>query len=325
MRTRLTDVLGIEHPVMLAGMAGVASADLVVAVCEAGGFGCLGAATMTTGQMVEEIRAIRARTGRPFGVDLLTAMPGDLTGQVEQVIAGGAGVFVAGLGIPGAVIDLCHRHGVLVVNMCGKVTHARRAVDAGCDLVVAQGTEAGGHTGRVATLALVPAVVDAVGGAVPVVAAGGIVDGRGLAAALCLGADGVWVGTRFIVTPEARAVQGHKEALLRAAEDATTITRGYTGKTLRVLANAYTAWWEEHPDELEPFPAQVIRSTNDGAFHLGRDAATPGIDPDRECYPAGQGTGSIGVLVPAGEIVQTMVAEAEAVLGRLSQELPASA
>jgi enoyl-[acyl-carrier protein] reductase II len=325
MRTRLTDVLGIEHPVMLAGMAGVASADLVVAVCEAGGFGCLGAATMTTGQMVEEIRAIRARTGRPFGVDLLTAMPGDLTGQVEQIIAEGARVFVAGLGIPGAVIDLCHRHGVLVLNMCGKVTHARRAVDAGCDLVVAQGTEAGGHTGRVATLALVPAVADAVGGAVPVVAAGGIVDGRGLAAALCLGADGVWVGTRFIATPEARSVQGHKEALLLAAEDATTITRGYTGKTLRVLANAYTAWWEEHPDELEPFPAQVIRSTNDGAFHLGGDAATPGIDPDRECYPAGQGTGAIGALVPAGEIVQTMVAEAEAVLGRLSQELPASA
>jgi enoyl-[acyl-carrier protein] reductase II len=325
MRTRLTEVLGVEHPVMLAGMAGVASADLVVAVCEAGGFGCLGAATMTAGQMVEEIRAIRARTGRPFGVDLLTAMPGDLSGQVEQIIAEGARVFVAGLGIPGAVIDLCHRHGVLVVNMCGKVTHARRAVDAGCDLVVAQGTEAGGHTGRVATLALVPAVVDAVGGAVPVVAAGGIVDGRGLAAALCLGADGVWVGTRFIATPEARTVQGHKEALLRAAEDATTITRGYTGKTMRVLANAYTAWWEEHPDELEPFPAQVGRSMNDGAFHLGGDEATPGVDAGRECYPAGQGIGAISALVPAGDIVRTMVAEAEAVLGRLSQELPAPA
>jgi enoyl-[acyl-carrier protein] reductase II len=322
-RTRLTEVLGIEHPVMLAGMAGVASADLVVAVCEAGGFGCLGAATMTTGQMVEEIRAIRAGTDRPFGVDLLTAMPGDLSGQVEQIIAEGARVFVAGLGIPGAVIDLCHRHGVLVVNMCGKVAHARRAVDAGCDLVVAQGTEAGGHTGRVATLALVPAVVDAVGGSVA--AAGGIVDGRGLAAALCLGADGVWVGTRFIATPEARTVQGHKEALLRAAEDATTITRGYTGKTMRVVANAYTAWWEAHPDELEPFPAQVGRSRNDGAFHLGGDEATPGIDPGRECYPAGQGIGAISALVPAGDIVQTMVAQAEAVLGRLSQQLPASA
>ncbi len=325
MRTRLTEVLGIEHPVMLAGMGGVATADLVTAVCEAGGFGCLGAATMTTDQMVQEIRAVRARTGRPFGVDLLTAMPGDLTGQVEQVIAGGATVFVAGLGIPGAVVDLCHRHGVLVVNMCGKVAHARRAVDAGCDLVVAQGTEAGGHTGRVATLALVPAVVDAVGEAVPVVAAGGIVDGRGLAAALCLGADGVWVGTRFVATPEARTVRGYKEALLLAAEDATTVTRAYTGKTMRAFANAYTAWWDEHTDELEPFPAQIVRAMNDGAFHLGGDGATPGIDPDRECYPGGQGAGTIRVLVPAGEVVRTMVGEAETVLRRLGQELPAPA
>ena len=325
MRTRLTDVLGIEHPVMLAGMAGVATADLVVAVCEAGGFGCLGAATMTTDQMVQEIRAIKARTGRPFGVDLLTAMPGDLAGQVGQVIAEGARVFVAGLGIPGAVVDMCHRHGVLVASMCGKVTHARRAVDAGCDLVVAQGTEAGGHTGRVATLALVPAVIDAVGDIVPVVAAGGIVDGRGLAAALCLGADGVWVGTRFVATPEAQTVRGYKEALIHAAEDATTVTRAYSGKTMRVLANAYTAWWDEHPDELEPFPAQVVRSMNDGAFHLGGDEATAGVGPDRECYTAGQGAGTISAVVPAGDIVRTMVAEAEAVLRRLGRQLPAPA
>ena len=325
MRTRLTDVLGIEHPVMLAGMAGVATADLVVAVCEAGGFGCLGAATMTTDQVVQEIRAIKARTGRPFGVDLLTAMPGDLAGQVGQVIAEGARVFVAGLGIPGAVVDMCHRHGVLVASMCGKVTHARRAVDAGCDLVVAQGTEAGGHTGRVATLALVPAVIDAVGDIVPVVAAGGIVDGRGLAAALCLGADGVWVGTRFVATPEAQTVRGYKEALIHAAEDATTVTRAYSGKTMRVLANAYTAWWDEHPDELEPFPAQVVRSMNDGAFHLGGDEATAGVDPDRECYPGGQGAGTISAVVPAGDIVRTMVAEAEAVLRRLGRQLPAPA
>ena len=156
----------------------------------------------------------------------------------------------------------------------------------------------------------------------PVVAAGGIVDGRGLAAALCLGADGVWSGRALSPRPKRGRSRATRKRSCSAAEDATTITRGYTGKTLRVLANAYTAWWEEHPHELEPFPAQVIRSTNDGAFHLGGDAATPGIDPDRECYPAGQGTGAIGALVPAGEIVQTMVAEAEAVLGRLSQELP---
>lgn len=324
MHTRLTELLGVEHPVMLAGMAGVACADLVTAVSEAGGFGCLGAATMTPDEMVQEIRTIRARTTQPFGVDLLTAMPGDLVGQVERLIAEGATVFVAGLGVPSAVVELCHRHGVLVVNMCGKVAHARRAVDAGCDLVVAQGTEAGGHTGRVATLALVPAVVDAIGDTVPVVAAGGIVDGRGLAAALCLGADGVWVGTRFIATPEARAVRGYKEALIRAAEDDTVVTRAYTGKTMRVLANTYTAWWEEHPDELQPFPNQIIRSMNDGAFHLGGDRETPGVDADRECYPGGQGVAIVSALVPAGEVVRTMVSEAEDVLRRLGQAVPAA-
>ena len=147
MKTRLTDVLGIDHPVMLAGMGGVSYAPLVTAVSEAGGFGCLGASTMSLEQMVSEIAAVRGATDKPFGVDLLTAMPGDLVGQVEQIIEGGASVFVAGLGVPAEVVELCHRHKVLVVNMCGKVDHARRALDAGCDVVVAQGTEAGGHTG----------------------------------------------------------------------------------------------------------------------------------------------------------------------------------
>jgi hypothetical protein len=147
-------------------------------------------------------------------------------------------------------------------------------------------------------------------------AAGGIVDGRGLAAALSLGADGIWVGTRFIATPEAQAVAGYKDALVRTAEDGTVISRGYTGKTCRVVANSYTRYWEEHPDELQPFPAQFIRSMNDGANHLGADAETPGIDPDREFWPAGQGTGAIHEIVPAGELVTRFVAEAEAVLDR---------
>src|SRR3990170_4311683 len=150
MRTRLTDVLQVEHPVMLAGMGGVSYHRLVAAVSEAGGFGCLGASTMTPDQMVGEIEAVKRLTSKPFGV------------------------------------DLCHDHNVLVVNMCGKVRHALHAVDAGCDIVVAQGTEAGGHTGQIATLPLVPQIVDAVGDRVPVVAAGGIFDGRGLAGAPAL-------------------------------------------------------------------------------------------------------------------------------------------
>ena len=321
MRTRLTELLGIEHPVMLAGMGGVSYAPLVAAVSEAGGFGCLGASTMSAAQMVAEMAAVREATGRPFGVDLLTAMPGDLAGQVEMVIEGGASVFVAGLGVPAAVVELCHRHGVLVVNMCGKVDHARRALDAGCDLVVAQGTEAGGHTGQVATMPLVPLVVDAVGAEIPVVAAGGIFDGRGLAAALALGADGVWVGTRFIATPEARGLPGYKDRLLVTAEDGTTISRAFSGKTMRVLRNANTEHYAEHPEELKAFPEQLWQSLSDGTFHLGGGEDTPGVDPEREGYPAGQGVGGIDELVPAGVLVARMVAEAEAALGGAARYL----
>jgi enoyl-[acyl-carrier protein] reductase II len=307
-------MLRIDHPVMLAGMGGVSYAPLVAAVSEAGGFGCLGASTMGAERMVREMEEVRSLTPKPFGVDLLTAMPGGLEEQVDRVVEHGAAVFVAGLGVPAAVIERCHEAGLLVVNMCGKVDHARRAVEAGCDLVVAQGTEAGGHTGQVATMPLVPQIVDAVGSTVPVVAAGGIFDGRGLAAALALGADGVWLGTRFIATPEARAVRGYKEALVAGREDGTTVSRAYSGKTMRVVRNDYTAWFDAHPDELQPFPAQLGRSMGDGAFHLGLDGDVEGVDPSRECFPAGQGMGGIEALVPAGELVRRIVAEAEAAL-----------
>jgi len=318
MQTRLTEILDIEHPVMLAGMGGVSYQRLVSAVSAAGGFGCLGASAMGYDVMVEEIAAVRAATDKPFGVDLLTAAPGDLARSVEAIAAGGGTTFVAGLGVPRDVIDLCHDKGLLVINMCGKVRHAIAAVEAGCDIVVAQGTEAGGHTGQVATLALVPQVVDAVGDRVPVVAAGGISDGRGLAAALGLGADGVWVGTRFIATPEARSVTGYKEKLLALAEDETVVTRAYTGKTCRVIRNDYTNEFDAAGGVAEPFPGQYVRSLKDGANHLGGDERTEGVDPDREFMPAGQGAGMIAELVPAAEIVTSMVAEAEAVIDRLA-------
>lgn len=315
MRTRLTRLLGIEHPVMAAGMGGVSYARLVAAVSAAGGFGCLGAAPLSRDGMVAEMRAVRAITDRPFGVDLLTAMTADLAGMVEVAAGVGMSLFVAGLGIPTAVIDLCHDRGVLVGSMCGKVAHAVAAVDAGCDLVIAQGTEAGGHTGTVATMPLVPAVVDAVGGRVPVVAAGGITDGRGLAAALALGADGVWMGTRFVATPEAHTVRGFKEAVLAAAEDATVVTRSYSGKPMRALRNRWTDHHEAHPEEVEAFPAQALRSIQARVMHLGLDEHAD-VDPERECYPTGQAAGALTELVPAGELVGRIVAEAEAALRR---------
>jgi enoyl-[acyl-carrier protein] reductase II len=317
MRTRLTEMLGIEHPVMLAGMGGVSYSALVTAVSAAGGFGTLGAGTMSNAAMEAEISAVRKATDKPFGVDLLTAMPGGMSEQVQIIIDGGASAFVAALGVPVEVIEQCHRHNVVVVNMCGKVEHAVRAVEAGCDMVVAQGTEAGGHTGTVASFPLIPQIVDAVGDKVPVVAAGGIFDGRGLAAALALGADGIWVGTRFIATPEARGVLGYKEKLLGSREDQTTVSRAYSGKTMRVLRNGYTDHFDAHPDELKKFPEQLGVSYGAGTMHLGGDSFTDGVDVEKECYPAGQGVGAISELVPAAELVQRFVDEAEAVLDRL--------
>ncbi len=303
---------------MLAGMGGVSYHRLVAAVSEAGGFGCLGASAMTQDEMVEEIRAVRQLTDKPFGVDLLTALPEQMMANIDHVIREGAQVFVAGLGVPRDAVKLCHDNNVLVVNMCGKVRHAIAAVEAGCDLVVAQGTEAGGHSGTVATMPLVPQIVDAVGDRVPVVAAGGIYDGRGLAASLALGADGVWIGTRFIATPEARATPGYKEALVDTAEDGTVVSRAFTGKTLRAVRNKTTQYYEEHPEQLRPFPDQMFQALEEGTLHLSGGDEAAGVDPERECYPAGQGTGAIHRLVPAGELVRRFVAEAEAALEGIS-------
>src|ERR1019366_6014191 len=311
MRTRLTNLLQIEHPVMLAGMGGVSYHRLVAAVSEAGGFGTLGAGTMSPDQLRDEIRATKTLTSKPFGVDLLTALPAQKLESVDAMIEENVPVFVAALGVPRDVVERCHQHNMIVVNMCGKVRPALAAVEAGCDLVVAQGTEAGGHTGTVATMPLVPQAVDAVSDRGPVVAAGGIFCGRSHAASLPLGADGAWIGTRFIATPEARSVPGYKEALVHTAEDGTVVSRAFTGKTLRAVRNRTTQHYEEHPEELKPFPEQIFVSTQGGFMHLplGDDAA--GVDSERECYPPGQGTGAIHELVPAGALVHRFVTEAE--------------
>jgi len=153
-----------------------------------------------------------------------------------------------------------------------------------------------------------------------VVAAGGIFDGRGLAASLALGAVGVWLGTRFIATPEARGVRGYKDRLLATAEDGTVISRAYSGKTMRVLRNSWTNEWETSGRETQRFPYQAVAAMQEGVFHLGGDESTDGVDPERECYPAGQGVGGIDSLEPAGDIVRRVVQEAEAVLAALAPE-----
>lgn len=318
MRTRITDLFEIEHPVMLAGMGGVSYHELVAAVSESGGIGTFGASTMRDGELADEITALKTLTSKPFGVDLLTALPQHLEQGIRDVINGGARIFVAGLGVPRDAIDLLHSHNILVGSMCGKVHHAVSAVASGCDFVVAQGTEAGGHTGLVATMALVPQVVDAVSARVPVVAAGGLFDGRGLAASLALGADAIWVGTRFIATPEARAVNGYKEALVASREDDTVISRSYTGKPCRVVRNEWTNHYEQNPQDIKTFPHQAIASAQANVNHLGYPSGTK-VDTSREFYPAGQGAGAVSSLIPAGDLVRDIVAQAEKILSQLGK------
>lgn len=312
LRTPLCDLLGVAHPVMLAGMGGVSYAEVCAAVSEGGGFGSLGMAGTSPAFIEAQMRRVRALTSRPFGVDLLAAQPESLTAAVDIIIANGARAFIAGLGVPYPIVRQLKDAGMLVLAMVGKVEHARKAEQAGCDAVIAQGTEGGGHTGSVASLALWPQVVDAV--KIPVVAAGGLFDGRGLAAALALGCQGVWMGTRFIASTEAHASSIYKDAIVGMSEADTVISRGFTGKTLRAIRNRTTDEWAGR--DAKPFPLQAMESVQ--LNRLGPIAGiVDDIDPETQCLAAGQGGGGVHQILPSAEIVRRTVTEAETVLRRI--------
>lgn len=314
LRTPICEMFEIEHPVFLAGMGRVAYADLCAAVSEAGGYGTLGMAGATPEQIRDEMRAVRRLTDKPFGVDLLAALPESVMAAIDVIIEEGASSFIAGLGVPGPVIARCHDAGLKVMVVCGKVKHAVAAEAAGCDAVVAQGTEAGGHTGQVAGISLIPQTVDAVD--IPVLAAGSIVDGRGLAAALAFGAQGVWMGTRFIASEEANAAKEFKDRILAADGAGTQITRCYSGKPMRVISNRYVDERERDPSSMLPFPAQMAASMRSGLLGY---AGGEEVDLDRTCMPSGQGVGGIDEILPAAEIVRRVVEEAKRVIARLGE------
>ena len=308
LRTPLCERLGIEVPILLAGMGGVSMAPLVAAVSNAGGLGVMGAANLSPGGLRDEIRRTRELTAKPFAVDLLAPLPEMIEPYLPVLYDEGVTIFVAGLAVPEKYVAEMKRRRMLVMVMCGKVAHAVHAERAGADVVAAQGTEAGGHTGEIGTLALVPQVVDAV--KIPVVAAGGIVDGRGLVAALALGAQGAVMGTRFIATPEATAAVEYREALARAHQEDTVRTRCYTGKPLRTLKNPYVGECEAAPQAIKRFPEQLMVSVQRGVLAYWDEHA----DPARSCMPAGQGVGGFRDIRPAGEVLGAVVAQAEGVL-----------
>ncbi|TRW14230.1 NAD(P)H-dependent flavin oxidoreductase [Glacieibacterium frigidum] len=314
LRTPICDMLGVEHPILLAGMGGVSYAEVCAAVSEAGGFGSLGMAGVGPEGIRRQMRRVRELTDKPFGVDLLTAQPESLTASVDIIIEEGAKAFIAGLGVPVAIVDRLRAAGVVVMCMAGNVRHAVKAAEAGCDVVIAQGTEAGGHTGSVASVALWPQIVDAVD--VPVIAAGGLFDGRGLAAALAFGCQGVWMGTRFIASDEAHAAQEYKDAIVAMSESDTVISRAFTGKTLRAIANDTTREWEGK--EAKPFAMQVMESVQ--LNRLGPIAGiVENVNPATQCLAAGQGGGAITEILPCAEIVRRTMAEAETAVARLGR------
>jgi enoyl-[acyl-carrier protein] reductase II len=315
LRTPLCDMLDIEHPILLAGMGGVSYAELAAAVSNAGGYGVLGMAGTQPEFIREQMRKVRSLTDRPFGVDLLAASPESLTAAVEIIIEEGASSFIAGLGVPMPIMEKLKKAGLKVMVVCGAVKHAVKAEQAGCDAVICQGGEGGGHTGLVGTLPLIAQAVEAV--KIPVVGAGGLHDGRGLAASLALGAQGVWMGTRFIASEEAHAGDLYRQTILAAADEDTVRTRCYSGKPMRVQKNAYVADWESRPQDIQPFPIQAGISIRNNAMG-GIGGQIEGLDPDKSCFAMGQSAGGVRDVLPAGDIVRRIMAEAHASIAAMT-------
>jgi enoyl-[acyl-carrier protein] reductase II len=323
LRTPICDMLEIEHPILLAGMGGVSYAELAAAVSNAGGYGVLGMAGTSAKFIREQMQLTRKLTSRPFGVDLLAATPDALTAAVDVIIGEGASSFVAGLGVPMPIMEKLKKAGLKVMVVCGAVKHAVKAEQAGCDAVICQGGEGGGHTGLVGTMPLVAQAVEAV--KIPVIAAGGLYDGRGLAAALALGAQGVWMGTRFIAASESHAAQMYRDAITSATDEDTVRTRCYSGKPMRVKKNPYVDDWERRPQDIQQFPMQAMVSVQAGVMG-GIGGQMEGLDADKSCFAMGQSAGGVRAVKPAADIVADIMAEAHAAISRmaaLSQHSPA--
>lgn len=312
LHTRLCDLFGIPHPILNAPMAGTAGAALAAAVSEAGGLGIIGGSTGDAAWLRAEIRRVRELTDRPFGVGFISSRPG-LAELTAVAIAERVPVITHSFADPTPFVADVHAAGILIVCQVQTVAQARVAAAAGVDAIAAQGTEAGGHTGYSGTMPLVPAVVDVASG-IPVIAAGGIADGRGLAAAFMLGAEGVWLGSRFVASREAEGGTWVKERVVAASTDDTVLTRAYDLATQapfppgigdRVVRNRYTDAWHGRDEEVvarrEELRAELVRAAK------ARDGE---VAPTR----AGNAVGLIHAVQPAGEIVRQIIAEAERIL-----------
>ena len=327
--TPFTRLVGTDLPILQAPMGALVGPRLAAAVSEAGGLGMLNLTWHEDDEVVETIRELRALTARPFAVNLL--LPWTTEGRVRLVLDQGVRVISTFWGDPAPFVGPVHQAGALCMHTVGSADEARRVVEDGVDVVVAQGWEAGGHVwGSVASLVLIPAVVDAVA-PTPVVAAGGIADGRGLAAALVLGASAGWLGTRFLLTPEAFVHPTYQAALIGAAETSTIHAAlydiGWPDAPHRTLRNSTSAAWEAagSPTRDRPGEGDPITHWDDGTPIVRYQSASPvaGMPGDVEPLPmwAGQSVGLVHEVEPAAMVVARIASEAADALERASRQV----
>lgn len=305
MNTRITELLNIEYPVIQGGMAWVAEYHLAAAVSNAGGLGLIGAGAAPASFVKEQIEKCKELTDKPFGVNLMLMNPE--ADEIAKVIAeSGVKVVTTGAGSPEKYVAMWKEAGVKVIPVVASVALAKRMERCGADAVVAEGCESGGHIGETTTMCLVPQVADAV--SIPVIAAGGIGDGRGVAAAMMLGAEGVQVGTRFLVAEETQIHQNYKEKVLKARDIDTAVTGRSGGHPVRSLKNQMTKRYLAMEAEGAGFEA--LESLTVGSL---RKAVVDG-DAKEGTMMAGQIAGLIKKPQTCQEIVTELVSEAEAVL-----------
>lgn len=354
LRTPLCDLLNIEVPILQAGMGGVAFGPLAAAVSAAGGLGTIAAISPSPARVEQEIKLVRSITDKPLCVDIgfparapkdlsevkLEKVPGPLEELRKEVEALGVKVtpvddqamsiedakekleicfkhkvevIACALGTPKWAVDACHERGVKTISVVGKASHAKSAIRNGTDIVVVQGTEGGGHTGDVGLNLLLAEVLEFA--TVPVVAAGGIVNGAQIAGLLTAGAQGAWVGTRFIATPESSVGPNYKQSIIEAGYDQTIRSLLFDGLYVRQIKNRYTEVWEGHEDEMLPYPLQRK------AQGPVRFAAAEADLKDHQALPAGQGSSVIRDILPAGEVLNRLVEETVAQLSSLSSRV----
>lgn len=306
-QNELCDLLDIEYPIIQGGMAWVATGELASAVSQTGGLGIIGAGNAPAEVVREEIRKVKEVTDNPFGVNVMLLSP-HVDEVVEVVVEEEVPVVTTGAGNPAKYLDDFKSVGAKVIPVVPSVALARRMARYGVDAVIAEGNEAGGHIGRLNTMALVPQIVDAID--LPVIAAGGIADGRGFTAALTLGAKGVQMGTRFVCTEECIAHDDYKEAIINARDRDAVVTGRSTGHPVRNLKNKLTRQIQKLEDE----DADKERIEELGIGRL-KQAVIDG-DVEEGSVMAGQVAGMIAEIKPAAEIIDGIIEESKDILAK---------